>query len=109
MHALGYQPGVKTILFYIKCSTNLCKTFRSIKEIAIDTSTVISTKTFLMMQPFGTLLCILTSVYFALQSKTKFKDSSLRKDSKYIQVYIVPYKNLGVTGVEIQSCNLSHS
>ena len=70
---MGYQPGVKTILFYIKCSTNLCKTFRSIKEIATDTSAVISTKTFLMMKPFGILLRVLTSVYFHYGGETKFK------------------------------------
>ena len=63
-----------------------------------DTSAVISTKIFSTMKPFGILLRILTSVYWAKQS---LKDSSLHKDSKYIHVYIVPYKNLGVTGVEI--------
>ena len=51
----------------------LCKTYRSIKEIATDTSAVISTKTFLTMKPFGILLRILTSVYFALWGETKFK------------------------------------
>ena len=41
-------------------------------------------------------------------AKQSLKDSSLHKDSKYIQFYIVPYKNLGVTGAEIRSCNLRH-
>ena len=54
------------------------------------------------MKPFRILLCILTSVYFCNTGvKQSLKDSSLHKDSKYIQVYIVPYKNLGVTGAEI--------
>ena len=34
------------------------------------------------------------------------KDSSLHKDSKYMQVYIVSYRHLGVTAVQIQSGNL---
>ena len=34
-------------------------------------------------------------------AKQSLKDSSLHKDSKYIQIYIVPHKNLGVTGIEI--------
>ena len=50
------------------------------------------------MKPFGILLCNLTSVY-TTELKQSLEDSSLYKDSKYIQVYIVPYKHLGVIGV----------
>ena len=40
-------------------------------------------------------------------TKQSLKDSSLHKDSKYIQLYIVPYKNLGVTGG--MGCRLSQN
>ena len=46
-------------------------TNRNIKEIAIDTSTVVSTKIILTMETFGILLCNLTSVYFRLQGRNK--------------------------------------
>ena len=61
------------------------------------------------MKSFGILLRILTSVYFALRGRKNLKDFSLHKDLKYIQVYIVPYQPLGVTGIRIQSYNLRHS
>ena len=41
-------------------------------------------------------------------AKQSLKDSSHHKDLKYMQVYMVPDKNLGVTGVEFRSCNLRH-
>ena len=39
-------------------------------------------------------------------AKQNLKDSFRHKDLKFIQVYIVPYKHLGVIGVRIQNCNL---
>ena len=79
----GYQPGIKT---YIKCSINLCKTFRNTKEIAVDTSTVDSDET---MKLFGILLHIPTSIYvlWTTRAKQSLKDSSIHKDMKYTQVY----------------------
>ena len=46
------------------------------------------------MYPNFRILC-------TMRAKQSLKESSLHKDLKYIQVYMVPYKNLGVTGVEI--------
>ena len=81
MHALGYQPGVKTILFCIKCSINLCKLYGNARQIAMDTGTVVLAKIIFNDEAFWHSI---TYPNFRILSSTGVKQSL--EDSSFTRI-----------------------
>ena len=86
-HASGYEPGIKTIQFYMKSPSNLYKTHWNTtgqQEIQALTShrKQLIFMSFCMMQSLAFGLCIITSAYYSLRKWDHLQMNCLFMGSK---------------------------